>query len=251
MKQKEHQDNYFGSFGVSEYNREHEGASLPFEKVFQARYGSQAACYTGNVDPEESLPIYFHGGIGTLAFDRIERYDPISKKFTHPTDADRLKIKRRMTFEQELDQRKLINNRVDHTILFWRQYPTACCTPDDFPAYRDKIIIYGGQTYASSGEGALNCAEGCLATGTAGGIEKLNLDQLSSRSPDSPTSGVPRRGAIGRSEERHQGAKIDKATYDNTTRTQRLHSIKAIRNCIEDICVYDIGSRAWSLLEIN
>ena len=121
MKQQELQDNEFRCFRVSEYNTPSEGASLPFEKVFQARYGSQAACYAGSRDQEKSLAIFFHGGIGTLAFDRIERYDPITKTFTTSSDSDRLKIKRSMTFQEEVEQQKLINNRVDHTILFWRQ----------------------------------------------------------------------------------------------------------------------------------
>jgi len=50
MKQNELKENEINSFGITEYNKDSGKTKLPFEKVFEARYGSRAAFYNGGID---------------------------------------------------------------------------------------------------------------------------------------------------------------------------------------------------------
>lgn len=46
-----------------------------------------------------------------------------------------------MTAEDILLEKKVIKNRIDHTMLYWREYE------NNFSRYTDRLVIYGGQDH--------------------------------------------------------------------------------------------------------
>ena len=100
-----------------------------------------------------------------------------------------------MTAEEILYEKKVIKNRIDHTVLYWREYL------DDFGCFTDRLVMYGGQDH-----------------------DRFSMTALMSKTKDKK--------------------------YDSDLVIPKCLA-NTIRKCIREICLYEIESNKWSILELQ